>query len=146
MGAVNWQGGENLAASFSNYSKDLVDVFAPGTAIYSTTPGSAYKNADGTSMASPVTAGVAAVLRSYYPNLTAKQVKDIIMQSVTPVKEKVYQPGSEELVPFSQLAVAAGEVNLYKAVQLAGQTKGKRKFEWGSRDKKSNGKEAIAVP
>lgn len=145
VGATNWEGGENAAATFSNYSKDLVDVFAPGTEIYSTVPGSKYENLQGTSMASPVVAGVAAVLRSYYPTLTARQVKDIVMQSVTPVKDKVYKPGTDELVPFSQLGVSGGYVNLYKAMELARQTKGKRVYEWGSKNKK-NSKEPTAVP
>ncbi|MFN7116972.1 MAG: S8 family peptidase [Saprospiraceae bacterium] len=145
VGASNWEGGESATASFSNYSKDLVDVFAPGTEIYSTVPGSKYKNLQGTSMASPVVAGVAAVLRSYNPKLTARQVKDIIMQSVTPVKEKVYKPGTDELVPFSQLAVTGGYINMYKAVEIATRTKGKRVYEWGGKNKK-NSKEPVAIP
>lgn len=142
VGASNWEDGENAAATFSNYSKDLVDVFAPGTEIYSTVPGSEYEDLQGTSMASPVVAGVAAVLRSYNPKLSARQVKDIIMQSVTPVKEKVYKPGTDELVSFSQLSVTGGYINMYKAVELATRTKGKRVYEWGSKNKK----ETVAVP
>jgi subtilisin family serine protease len=144
VGASHWEGGESAAASFSNYSKDLVDVFAPGTEIYSTVPGSKYEDLQGTSMAAPVVAGVAAVLRSYYPDLSARQVKDIIMQSVTPVQDKVTKPGTDDLVPFSQLAVSGGYVNLYKAIELAGRTKGKRTFEWAKN--KKNGKEPAAVP
>lgn len=144
VGASNWEGGEDAAASFSNYSKNLVDVFAPGTEIYSTTPENHYENLQGTSMASPVVAGVAATLRSYFPDLSARQVKDIIMQSVTPVKDKVYKPGSDDLVPFNQLSVSGGVVDLYNAVDLARKTKGRRTFEWKKKDK--NGKEAVAIP
>lgn len=142
VGASNWQTGDQFAASFSNYSPENVDVFAPGVDIYSTTPGSEYAKNSGTSMAAPVVAGMAAVLRSNFPTLTAKQVKDIIMQSVTPVKEKVIKPGTDKLVPFTQLSLTGGEVNLYKAVELASRTKGKRKFAWGSR----KDKQEVAVP
>ena len=77
---------EDLVASFSNYGKKEVDVFSPGVKIYTTLPGgNEYGNQQGTSMASPVTAGLAALILSYYPELTAPQVKDIILKSVTPV-------------------------------------------------------------
>ncbi|HMP13338.1 MAG TPA: S8 family serine peptidase [Saprospiraceae bacterium] len=133
IGALNWQRGEKAAASFSNYSPQYVDLFAPGTAIYSTIPGSEYKNLQGTSMAAPVAAGVAATLRSYFPELTAKQVKDIMMKSVIPVSGKVKKPGSDELVNFNRLSVSGGVVNMYQAVELARQTKGKRKIAWPTR-------------
>ncbi len=142
VGALDWDGD---AASFSNYSAENVDVFAPGTEIYSTIPGSKYKSLQGTSMAAPVVAGVAATLRSYFPDLTAKQVKDVIMQSTIPVKNKVQKPGTDEMVSFNQLCISGGHINMHRAVQIAQQTKGKRKFSWGSRDKKSKNK-AVAVP
>jgi cell wall-associated protease len=127
VGALHWKGGEDLAAAFSNYSPDNVDVFAPGVDIYSTAPEDEYKHLQGTSMAAPVVSGVAAVLRSYFPDLTAKQVKAIIMNSVDQQNIRVKKPGSDELVPFSRLCVSGGTVNLYKAVQLASQTKGKKR-------------------
>ncbi len=128
VGAFDWQGGDMLAASFSNYSAKLVDVFAPGTAMYSTVPGDDYRNLQGTSMAAPVVAGVAAVLRSYFPDLTAEQVKQIIMDSAVRQKGKTALPGeSEKLVPFKDLCVTGGLVNLYEAFQLADKTKGKKK-------------------
>ena len=65
----------DLAAPFSNYSKTVVDIFAPGVQINSTIPGGKYKMIDGTSMASPEVAGVAAVIKAYYPNLTASQFR-----------------------------------------------------------------------
>ncbi|HLF45297.1 MAG TPA: S8 family peptidase, partial [Chitinophagaceae bacterium] len=78
----------SLTAGFSNYGKTEVDVFAPGMRIYSTVPGgNTYGNADGTSMASPVVAGVAALIRSYYPDLTAEQVKDVLMSSTVMTKD-----------------------------------------------------------
>jgi subtilisin family serine protease len=142
VGALSWQNGENLAATFSNYSPEHVDVFAPGVDIYSTTPGSEYQKNSGTSMAAPVVAGIAAVLRSHFPKLTAEQVKEIIMKSATPVKQRVLKPGTDKLVSFNQLSLTGGAVNLYEAIQMASRTKGKRKFDWG-RSKKDKG---VAIP
>lgn len=127
VGASTWMNDENLIAEFSNYSADKVDVLAPGLDIYSTVPSSSYKNLQGTSMASPMVAGTAALLRSYFPDLTAEQVKDIIMESTVRVQERVKKPGTDEIVPVTKIAVTGGVVNVYKAVQLAMQTKGKKK-------------------
>ncbi|NBC06895.1 MAG: S8 family serine peptidase [Bacteroidetes bacterium] len=128
VGALNWKNGEQLAAPFSNYSPFYVDLFAPGMEMYSTVPFDEYKNHQGTSMAAPVVAGVAAMIRSYFPDLTAEQVKDILMQSAKKQKVKVIQPGStEDMVTFGSLSVTGGVVNAYEAVQLAAQTKGKKR-------------------
>jgi len=129
IGALSWKGGEDAVATFSNYGKANVDIFAPGHDIMSTTPEQNYAAYSGTSMAAPVAAGVAAMLRSYYPSLTACQVKDIIMESATPQTQKVKMPGSEDLVSFSELSKTGGVVNAYKAVQLANKTKGKKKIK-----------------
>lgn len=113
-------GFQSLTASFSNYGKNEVDVFAPGTKIYSTIPGgNAYGNAQGTSMASPVVAGVAALILSYNPHLTPQQLKEVIEKSATPVKEKVKLPGSDEEVDMSELSRTAGIVNAEAAMKLA---------------------------
>ncbi len=129
VGAASWEKGEKIAAPFSNYGADKVDVFAPGMQIYSTTPDGTYQNQQGTSMASPVVAGVAAVLRSYYPTLTAEQVKDIIMKSAVPVEGMVIKPGTDdEKVPFKNLGQSGGLINAYEALQLAAKTKGKKKI------------------
>jgi len=117
--SANWD--ENLPASFSNYGKLNVDVFAPGVAIYSTFPDERYEAISGTSMAAPSTAGVAALIRSYYPKLTAKQVKQILMNSGTQVNMDVKLPGGEELVPFSDLSVSGRLVNAYNALRMADQ-------------------------
>jgi cell wall-associated protease len=99
VGALNWRKNEKLPAPFSNYGKKTVNVFAPGVDIYSTKNDGGYVNESGTSMACPVTAGVAATIRSYYPNLTAKQVKKIIEKSaITDYKKMmVDKPGGEEI-------------------------------------------------
>ena len=121
VGASAWGNDDQLAASFSNYGKGSVDVFAPGVQIYSTAPNNEYKNAQGTSMASPVTTGVAALLMSYYPHLTIIDVKEIIMASSRKFDGlMVAKPGSkDEQVDFSELSVSGGIVNAYEAVKLA---------------------------
>ena len=107
-------------ASFSNYGKRNVDVFAPGVSIYSTLTDYGYKYLDGTSMASPAAAGVAALIRAYYPSLTAEQVKKIMMKSVYKPKHKVNLPGSEgKKVKLKKISTGGGIVNAYKAVQMA---------------------------
>ncbi|MCZ2223697.1 MAG: S8 family peptidase [Chitinophagales bacterium] len=116
----------SLTAPFSNYGKNTVDVFAPGVRIYSTLPGgNKYGNLDGTSMASPVVAGVAALLRSYYPSLSAVQIKQIIEQSATVYDNdvNVYKPGTRDKTTLSELSRTGGIVNVYSAVQLADKTK-----------------------
>jgi cell wall-associated protease len=122
VGAISIDTGFALTASFSNYGQKEVDVFAPGVGIYSSMPENKYDFKSGTSMATPVVAGVAALILEYYPDLNAEQVKDIIMKSVTSLKGKmVYKPGTEEKVDFSTLCVSGGVVNAYKALQLAAQ-------------------------
>lgn len=115
-------------AGFSNYGKQEVDVFAPGVQIYSTVPGGdKYGSASGTSMASPVVAGLAAMILSYYPDLSARQLKQIIEKSATPLPDtqKVNKPGSkDEEIDFSELSKSGGMVNAYEALKLAAKTKG----------------------
>ncbi|MGB3800134.1 MAG: S8 family peptidase [Lewinella sp.] len=128
VGAAGSAYDESLAASFSNYNKDYVDVFAPGARIYSTTPDNEYATFDGTSMAAPMVAGIAALVRSYFPDLKAKQVKEIIEESALPVNLEVVKPGSEgEKVSFSDLSATGGLANAYTAIKLAERTKGKNR-------------------
>jgi subtilisin family serine protease len=122
VGALSWLNDDKAVAPFSNYGKNTVDVFSPGVDIYSTTPKNGYRDASGTSMASPVACGVAAVLKSYYPDLTPKQIKKIMVKSsVKKYKgKKVIKPGTkDELVKFEKLGRNAGIVNLYEAVKMA---------------------------
>jgi cell wall-associated protease len=122
VGASSWKKGKEIPADFSNYGKNNVDVFAPGVDIYSTIPDSKYASFNGTSMAAPVTAGVAALLRSYYPDLTANQVKEILMQSSVKVKGKVLRPGEgkkREKTTMTELCRTGGVVNAYEAIKLA---------------------------
>lgn len=110
----------NLIASFSNYGKNNVDVFAPGVGIYATLPNNKYGPLSGTSMATPVVVGLAAVLMEYYPKLSIKQVKQIIEESVTKVNDLVVKPGSKgKKVPMTELCKTGGIVNAYNAILLA---------------------------
>jgi subtilisin family serine protease len=118
VGASSWND-KNVVASFSNFGKEQVDVFAPGVDIYSTVPDSKYDSYDGTSMASPVTAGVAALVRSYYPGLTAPQVKRCIMEGSSPWKAKVLNPTTKKKTKLKELCVSGGIVNAYNALQIA---------------------------
>jgi subtilisin family serine protease len=121
VGASSWKGEEQFVADFSNYGKKSVDVFAPGVDLYSTTPNQKYESNSGTSMASPVTAGIAALLISYYPDLDAEQIRKIILDSTVKFdKLKVNRPGEEgKLVSFDSLSSTGGVVNAYEAVKLA---------------------------
>ncbi|WP_022823192.1 S8 family peptidase [Hymenobacter norwichensis] len=119
VGAAARLNDNHLVADFSNYGKKNVDVFAPGHQIYSTLPGQQYGNKSGTSMASPVVAGMAAVLKSYFPKLTATDLKRIILQSAVVYHTKVVKPGTNLEVDFAELSNTGGLVNLYQAVQLA---------------------------
>ena len=123
VGAISWKGGDDLVATFSNYGQDEVDLFAPGVDMYSTLPGDDYGDLDGTSMAAPVVAGVAALVMAYYPELTASEVKEILLESaVRPSGQRVLKPGTDgERVDFAELSATGGIVNAYEAVERAEQ-------------------------
>ena len=120
VGALNFKYGGELVADFSNYGKNNVDVFAPGVKIWSTTPLSTYEYLQGTSMASPEVAGVAAIVRSYYPNLSAKQVKQILMDSGLSTNTKVVLAGDKSNTDsFANISKSGKMVNLYNALIMA---------------------------
>lgn len=106
-------------ASFSNYGKKEVDVFAPGFNIYSSVPGNKYRHLSGTSMAAPVVSGLAAFILNYYPRLSAKQVKYIIENSVIKPAGHVKIPGSKSMVYMNELCTSGGLVNAFNAIKLA---------------------------
>lgn len=117
---------EGNPAVSSNYGSREVDVFAPGVGIYSTVTGDNYKKMGGTSMACPMVSGVAALLMTYYPELSAAQIRDIIIRTaVTRKGEQVLKPqeptliSARKMVAFSDMCVAGGIVNAYEAVKLA---------------------------
>lgn len=122
VGALEPKYGANMVAGFSNYGKINVDVFAPGAKIYSTTPENEYDTKGGTSMAAPAVAGVAALIRSYYPKLSAAQVKQIIMDSGLALSTKVVVGGDTNNVkPIGDLTKSTKIVNAYNALIMADQ-------------------------
>lgn len=120
VGSLEPKYGSGMISGFSNYGKVNVDVFAPGSQIYSTVPENEYENNSGTSMAAPAVAGVAALIRSYYPKLTAAQVKQILMDSGLAVKTKVIVGGdTSKIKPFADLTRSGKMVNAYNALIMA---------------------------
>lgn len=120
IGAITYKYGPELIADFSNYGKKEVDIFSPGDRIYATTPENTYQFLQGTSMASPNAAGVAALIRAYYPKLTAAQVKKIIMDSGVPVSIMVNLGGNpDDTRSFSEISKSGKIINAYNAIILA---------------------------
>lgn len=119
VGALDSTFGDKMIADFSNYGQKNVDIFSPGVKIYATVPDNQYKYEQGTSMAAPNAAGVAALIRSYYPNLKASQVKKIIMDSGTQIGIDVLVGKDAENMPFSKTCVSGKIINAYNALQMA---------------------------
>lgn len=107
-----------LAHPYSDYGKMNVDLFAPGSDIYSTVPNNGYDFKSGSSMSAPVVSGVAALLLSYFPLLSAEQVKDILLKTVFKPDQIVNKPKTRTPVPFHSLSVSGGIINAYNAVKL----------------------------
>ena len=130
VGALTSKYGGEMVASFSNYGVINVDVFAPGAAIYSTVPNNEYEFLGGTSMAAPAVAGIAALIRSQYPDLSAPQVKKIIMQSGISTNTSVVLDGDpSNTSPFNKISKSGKIANAYNALILAAQvSKGKIKL------------------
>ena len=120
IGALNYKYGKEMVATFSNYGATSVDLFSPGVKIWSTTPLDTYKYLQGTSMASPNVAGIAAMIRSYYPKLSAKQVKQVLMDSGLHTSTLVIVGGEESNVqPFDAISKSGNTANLYNALIMA---------------------------
>jgi cell wall-associated protease len=129
VGASGPKLGDKLAAEFTNYGKNNVDVFAPGVKVTSIDTDAEFNTADGTSFSSPIVTGIAALILEYYPELSASQVKRAILESASPLTgTMVIKPGSkDEKVDFASLSKTGGIVNAYKALQIASKMKGERK-------------------
>ncbi|MGH1384459.1 S8 family serine peptidase [Kordia sp.] len=130
VGASWFKLNERMVTHFSNYGKREVDIFAPGKNIYTTLSNNKYKHTDGTSISAPMVSGVAALIRSYYPNLTAAEVKQIIMKSGVSLNIMVNKPSTskeKELVPFSSLSKSGKIVNAYNALLMAEKVSKKKK-------------------
>ncbi|WP_405384823.1 S8 family peptidase [Maribacter sp. LLG6340-A2] len=122
VGALNPKYGSELVASYSNYGAINVDIFAPGTDIYSTYPNNTYEFSPGTSMAAPAVAGIAALVMSQYPSLTAAQVKQIILRSGLPIKSKVILGGdNSQSASLKEISTSGKIANAYNALVMAGQ-------------------------
>lgn len=120
VGASSWKGGSEIPATFSNYGRTRVDIFAPGVDILSTVTGGKTEKQSGTSMAAPVVSGVAAMLMSYFPNLTAADVKGLLLESARRLPDvNVVQPGGESRVRFGTLVRNGAVIDGYAAVKLA---------------------------
>lgn len=130
VGATSWKPNQEFVANFSNYGNKTVDIFAPGVDIYSTMPDNKYKFQEGTSMASPVVAGTAALIMAYYPALTAQQIRQLIMENTRryPDQQVIIphegNPQEAKRAAFAALSVSDGVVNVYKALQAAEQLNG----------------------
>lgn len=130
IGASTREHKEKLAAPFSNHGAEQVDIFAPGAEIYNAVPQSEYKELQGTSMASPMVAGVAALLKGYFPSLTMLEIKNIILESGDDFADTDQTlPGGDELVKFSTLSVTGKVVNVKEAVKMAKDLEEKKQEE-----------------
>ena len=131
VGALTSKYGSEMVAGFSNYGAQNVDVFAPGAKVYSTMPNNSYDFQGGTSMAAPAVAGIAALIRSYYPQLSASQVKQVLMQSGLSTKASVIVSGdASKATTFNTISKSGKMANAYNALLLA--------------DKISKGKQVLA--
>ncbi len=120
VGSLAPKYGSKMVSDFSNYGKKNVDIFAPGSEIYSTVPNNEYKFHGGTSMAAPAVAGIAALIRSLYPNLSAAQVKQVILDSGLPLTTKVVVGGDASNVKlFEDLSKSGKIANTYNALIMA---------------------------
>lgn len=120
VGASSWKGGGRVPATFSNYGRSSVDLFAPGEDILSTTPNGQTAKESGTSMAAPVVSGVAALIMTYFPSMTAVDVKELLVSSARALRDlDVTGPGEMGRVKFGALSRSGGVVDAYAAVKAA---------------------------
>ena len=119
VGASSSSYGEDQIASFSNFGKKNVDVFAPGDAIWSSVPNDRFDFFDGTSMAVPNVSGVAAVLRSYFPKISASEIKQILIKSGLPIYYQILDPEKGGLISPNKISRSGKMVNLYNALIFA---------------------------
>ncbi len=129
VGALDSKYGSEMVASYSNYGAINVDVFAPGSDIYSTQPGNKYEFSDGTSFAAPGVSGIAALIWSHYPKLSAAEVKKIIMSSGLKVKTSIIVSGdAANASSLDKISTSGRIANAYNALIMASQVaKGKIK-------------------
>jgi len=119
VGATSYSYDSKQIANFSNYGLNNVDLFAPGYQIYSSVLDGKFEYLNGTSMAAPNVTGVAVVLRSFYPKLSASSIKKIIMESGIEMYESLNKPNSEDVYSPKTFSKSGKTVNLYNALLLA---------------------------
>lgn len=120
VGSTTQKLDKTFVSDFSNYGKQNVDLFAPGDEIYTTGAGNIYKTESGTSFSAPMVVGTAALIWSYYPKLSVKEVKQIILDSGTSYNLEVIIPGTtDKKIAFSELSKSGKVLNVYNAMQLA---------------------------
>lgn len=120
VGSTNHILNDKFVSNYSNYGKENVDLFAPGEEIYTTAAGNSYKVDSGTSLSTPMVSGTAALIWTYYPTLTAKEVKEIILNSGTSYDLEVIIPGTKDKkIKFSELSKSGKVLNTYNAMILA---------------------------
>ncbi|WP_164974447.1 S8 family serine peptidase [Flavobacterium amnicola] len=129
VGGITFNGDKKFLATFTNYGKKTVDIFAPSFFLKTTDANVGYSYRDGTSMASPIVSGVAALVRSHYPRLTASEVKQILLDSSVKYDLEVQVPGEKQdtLKPFKELSKSGGVVNAYNALLMAKEYSKKKK-------------------
>ena len=118
VGSTGYKADENLLSRYSNYGNIDVDIFAPGDEIYTTAPNNKYTYRNGTSMSSAIVSGVTALIYSYYPELTASQIKQIIMDSGIAYDISVKKKDGT-VVPFNTLSGSGRIINVYNALIMA---------------------------
>ncbi|MGH1384462.1 S8 family serine peptidase [Kordia sp.] len=132
VGASSYKADSTMVWLSSNYSVKNVDIFAPGHKIYCLSRSRA-RNSSGTSLASAVVSGIAALIRSHYPNLSAIEVKEIILESGISFDVDVVQPypyGEKQppnKIPFSSLSKSGKIVNAYNALLMAEEVSKKKR-------------------
>lgn len=119
IGASTDSVGPGLKASFSNYGRKSVDLFAPGMDILSTMPHGEYQSQSGTSMAAPVVSGVAALIWGAYPELTAEELKEVLIDSATRYKKVKVYVDMDKAVKFKKIARTPAIVNASAALEAA---------------------------
>jgi subtilisin family serine protease len=124
VGATTHKADSTFVSAFSSYGKKSIDLFAPGSKIYTTFPDNKYNYDSGTSLAAPMVSATAALIWLSYPKLTVQQLKQIILDSGTTYNFEVLLPGGEgKKVPFKELSKTGKVLNVYNALKMAAQVR-----------------------
>jgi subtilisin family serine protease len=119
IGAIGPVKNPLMIAPFSNYGKYNLDLFAPGAVIYAPVPSNQYEALSGTSMAAPSVSGVAALILSYYPKLSPKAVRKVLMESVVKIDYELELGYDRVQTTMGAISKTGGVVNAYNALLYA---------------------------